>query len=192
MPFNDSYNVNMKKKYIFIIWAVALALSFFLDKYFLAIQNFRNPVLDSVMTAFSFIGSWIIIPILIVAIFLWKKQKPLAPVMLIGLGISELLMQTMQLTIPRMRPTTIITKYSFPSGHASSVFSAVPVINRNFKVFRYCWLALAVLISFSRVYLGVHYLSDVVAGSLLGYGITLFFMYLEDKTSFFKKLTRRF
>ena len=181
----------MKKRWIFIIWAAVLALSFFLDKYFLLIQNFRTPLLDSVMTAFSFIGSWILIPILIVAVFLWKKQKRWIPVMLIGLGISELLMQTMQLTIPRMRPTAIITKYSFPSGHASSVFSAVPVINRNFKAFKYIWIALAVLISFSRVYLNVHYLSDVVAGGLLGYGITSFFMYLEDKTSFFKKLMRK-
>ncbi len=178
----------MKKRWIFLIWAAVLALSFFLDKYFLLIQNFRNPILDSVMAAFSFIGSWILIPILIVAVFLWKRQKRWIPVMLLGLGISELLMQTMQWTIPRMRPTTIIAKYSFPSGHASSVFSAVPVINRNFKTFKYCWLALAVLISFSRIYLDVHYLSDVVAGSLLGYGVTSFFVYLEDKNFFFKKL----
>jgi undecaprenyl-diphosphatase len=182
----------MKKRYVFIIWAAVLVLSFFLDKYFLLIQNFRNPVLDSVMTAFSFIGSWILIPILVVAVFLWKKQKRWIPVLLIGLAISELLMQTMKWAIPRMRPTAIITEHSFPSGHASSVFSAVPIINRNFKTFKYAWLALAVLISFSRIYLGVHYLSDVVAGGLLGYGITSFFMYLENRNSFFRKLMRKF
>lgn len=58
--------------------------------------------------------------------------------------------------------------YSFPSGHSCSSFAAAVVIFRRDKRFGAGALALAGLIAFSRVFLFVHYPTDVLAGALLG------------------------
>jgi undecaprenyl-diphosphatase len=52
------------------------------------------------------------------------------------------------------------------------------------------WLGFAILVAFSRVYFGVHYLSDVIAGAFIGYLIGYLAMNLEEKykySNFFKK-----
>ncbi|MGL5245852.1 MAG: phosphatase PAP2 family protein, partial [Sarcina sp.] len=58
--------------------------------------------------------------------------------------------------------------YSFPSGHTSSAFAAVFMLSYYFKKYRLPLMALAILTGFSRIYLLVHYPSDVLCGVLLG------------------------
>jgi undecaprenyl-diphosphatase len=60
---------------------------------------------------------------------------------------------------------------SFPSGHTMMFFSIIPIMSKNFPKTKILFWTLAVLIGLSRIYLGVHYFSDVIAGALIGYGI---------------------
>jgi membrane-associated phospholipid phosphatase len=62
---------------------------------------------------------------------------------------------------------------SFPSGHAATAFAAATAVSVLHPRFRIPLLALAAMVAVSRVYLGVHFWSDVVVGSLLGAGIGL-------------------
>jgi dolichol kinase len=71
--------------------------------------------------------------------------------------------------------------FSFPSMHATFIFSALPFFRGYFKRYVYWWAAFAFLVAFSRFYVGVHYLSDVIAGGLLGYGIGALLYYLEEE-----------
>ncbi len=57
---------------------------------------------------------------------------------------------------------------SFPSGHSATAFAAAVAVGLFYPRLRRPLLALAAIVALSRVYLGVHYASDVVAGSLLG------------------------
>ncbi|MDD4211978.1 MAG: phosphatase PAP2 family protein [Bacilli bacterium] len=83
--------------------------------------------------------------------------------------------------IPARQETA--TGFSFPSGHtqnASTFYSAVGLHFKNHKL----WIAIGViiiLIACSRVYLGVHYPTDVIAGALLGFGGALLGTYLYQK-----------
>jgi undecaprenyl-diphosphatase len=62
---------------------------------------------------------------------------------------------------------------SFPSGHAATSFAAATILTATLPRFWPLWFLLAVAIAFSRVYVGVHYPLDVVAGAALGAVIAL-------------------
>jgi membrane-associated phospholipid phosphatase len=62
---------------------------------------------------------------------------------------------------------------SFPSGHATSAFAAAGVVAALHPRLRAPILGLAALVALSRVYLGVHFPSDVLAGAALGLGIAV-------------------
>jgi len=57
---------------------------------------------------------------------------------------------------------------SFPSGHAGNAFAGATVLSRAMPALQPVWWTLAVLIAFSRIYVGVHYPADVIAGALAG------------------------
>ena len=80
--------------------------------------------------------------------------------------------------IARPRPFDVIggielliqapTDFSFPSGHTSAAFAAAVVMLMNRSNMKYCLLGFAVVMGFSRIYLHVHYLTDVIGGVAVG------------------------
>ncbi len=61
---------------------------------------------------------------------------------------------------------------SFPSWHTASASTLFPFIKEHKKI-KYVWIIYIALIALSRIYLGVHYLSDVFAGAVIGYFVAL-------------------
>lgn len=83
--------------------------------------------------------------------------------------------------------------YSFPSGHTGSSFAAATVIYRNMpKKYGIPASILAGLIAFSRLYLGVHYPSDVLAGAISGIALGLLSEYLYQKWNMSKTQEKGF
>ena len=92
------------------------------------------------------------------------------------LGIAE--SSLLKALIPRARPhddplVAVPHTHSFPSGHAASAFAAATVLARFESRGRPWFYLLAAAIAFSRVYVGVHWPSDVLAGALLGVATAL-------------------
>lgn len=69
---------------------------------------------------------------------------------------------------------------SFPSGHASNAFMIAVLLAGRFRRGRWAIFGVASLVALSRVYLGVHYPSDVIAGACLGLVITCFMLSLRS------------
>jgi len=90
-------------------------------------------------------------------------------------GIVELILKN---TVKRLRPEFTlyninvlfdpVSTFSFPSGHATAAFASAYILSKSFPKQKMIWYILAVLISFSRIYLGKHYPGDVIGGAVLG------------------------
>src|SRR6185503_8960210 len=84
--------------------------------------------------------------------------------------ITQVYTQAIKLTVRRQRPEGT-SRVSFPSGHASNAFAAASVIAHHYPDLRFPAYAVASYIAVSRLAANKHHLSDVVAGSGLGWGI---------------------
>jgi len=100
-----------------------------------------------------------------------------------SLAISHLLVQLIKRNVVRARPTARLhfnahvalpDRFSFPSGHATAVMSVAFIHAANFHSLGWPLLALAGLVGFSRVRLGVHYPGDVVVGQVIAIATGLF------------------
>lgn len=89
---------------------------------------------------------------------------------------SHLIVQLLKRTIVRDRPAEVCEleatvrepdRYSFPSGHATASMAVALAYGAAFPTFAAPLLLLAILVGFSRIRLGVHYPSDVLAGQLI-------------------------
>lgn len=79
-------------------------------------------------------------------------------------------------TLENINPLRTEKDYSFPSGHTAAAFTTALTLNSLIPATSTVCYALAILIGYSRVYIGVHYPSDVIAGGLIGLCITKFLL----------------
>ena len=144
------------------------------------ISQHRIGVLNPFFKLLSYSGELMLIW-LVITLFLLYKTKQLNKIKIFLFGyltsyfINDVLLKNL---IQRPRPfqennliTTIIkepTSYSMPSGHSASSFVAAFILSYYFPKYRIFFYSLAVLIAFSRIYVGVHYPSDVIVGALIG------------------------
>ena len=159
------------------------------NKILFAIQNLHYPILDQIMIFITKLGNigfiWFLIAIILLTT---KKYRRYGFILCISICVSVFLGSfLLKPLIARVRPCDTFTdvplliqnpeEYSFPSGHATSSFAAATILffaNKKWAVWAFL---LAALISFSRVYLFVHYPSDIIGGAILGIGISLLIVY---------------
>ena len=141
----------------------------------------RVPPLDWLMLVLSIVGIGSGIWLIGTGLLTWRRliawRAGLQTVLAIALAQSVtagVLKPAVARDRPSLSSTSIVAlgvqsqSYSFPSGHASSSFAAALVLTRAWPAARVAVWTLASLIAFSRVYNGVHYPLDVVAGAMLG------------------------
>lgn len=163
------------KKTSYILALIALALSFAFDRQILTfLAAYRTPLLTAILTFLTNAATYLPIPLLILSAFMfYKKASKKITAVWISAGLAFLLAYLIKYLTNRDRPGFIeqlapVSGSSFPSAHASTTFAPIPMLKSSLK---WAWLTFAVLVAFSRVYLGVHYMSDVIGGIILGYAI---------------------
>jgi len=159
------------------------------------LQSFSSPILNGLMNITTFMGDplfWIFVAAAIYWAGEHRGSFMLMNLVLFASAIAGLL----KISIQRPRPEefgipvlehfrsgySMVSNFSFPSGHATlvgSVFGYFHTIVKEKEV----WIlaVIAVLVSISRIYLGVHFLSDIIVGLIIGYFIGKFNNYLEVK-----------
>jgi len=115
---------------------------------------------------------WLVLAVL--AVWLWRKPVVL-PLVLIAWLAAEVTARLLKEVVTRERPhdhplVAMLHTPSFPSGHATTGFACAATMARFAPLRRAAVVlyALAVLIAYSRVYVGVHYPLDVLGGAVLG------------------------
>ena len=164
------------------------------------IQNtLQCAFLDKVMPLITVLGDggafWIACAVLMMLLKKYRKAGFSAALALIfGLLICNLYLKP---TVARIRPydfqeqmgviiNLLIEKehsLSFPSGHTIASFEAATAILLRHKKLGIAAMVLAILIAFSRMYLYVHYPTDVIASVFLGIGLAFLASWIVNKAS---------
>ena len=146
------------------------------------IQSLRTPAFDQVVLFITSLANYVWI-ILIIWLLLNKPTRKLGVILAVAMILQYLVNGgVLKHLFARVRPCNVDTTvellvkrpkgFSFPSGHSAAAFCAVGVLY-GAKIKRLLWpsFILACLIAFSRLYLYVHFPTDVLAGALCGFFI---------------------
>lgn len=155
-------------------------------------HKMANPFFDWIMPVITDQWNWAI-PILLIwgGMLLFGNKKTRIAALLIFLTVSAtdpICARVLKPTFKRIRPSRSIEdvrllvkrggKYGFPSNHAANVTGAMMILLYFFRRYKYVFASIALLISYSRVYVGVHYPADVFFGVLVGVIFALFWIYI--------------
>lgn len=149
-----------------------------LEVFYFFNSTVKHYVLDFIMPVITRIGDGPFLFVIVILLLISgdKKTRFTSILMLSSMTVSYYVVRVIKNFLERPRPFIILPDvnviftvggFSFPSSHATMVFALAYISAGRFKR-GYIFYTIAVIISFSRVYLGFHYVSDIAAGALLG------------------------
>lgn len=169
-------------------------------------NNLRCEFLDAIVPPITHLAEkgilWIIVAVVLIC---FKKTRKtgfmVGAALLIGLALGNGVLKNV---IGRIRPYNLdgsllkeadllvsgLSDFSFPSGHTLASFEAATVLLIRDKRMGIPALVIAILIALTRLYLYVHYPTDVIAGAALGIAFALLGVFVVSKV--YKALSRRF
>lgn len=184
----------------FCLWFIilgVLSIAFPKGESFIWINHWRSFPADIFFSVITWLGTaYFILPLAILCFFI--KRKDLALGILISFVVSGIIVELLKHYFNYPRPALYFSdremirqvswvplrvKYSFPSGHTTSVFAAAAIaalyLSDKKRIAIICF-ALACLTAYSRIYLGEHFLEDVWIGSLIGMATGTFYYWQQS------------
>lgn len=184
----------VKKEYYFIaiLLICFIALTFFVtagktsmldEAFFKRVISFENSTITKVLYIITSLGSTVgVVALLIITgiIFLRKKSFSDFKYVAINVGLGVVLMQVLKSIIRRVRPSwkwIVQGGFSYPSGHTISALlfygTLILLVNKKVKgktrkILISIFSLMIILTGLSRIYFGVHFLTDVIASLILG------------------------
>ncbi len=173
----------------FFLTGVCLLLSEGKETSFFSLNPYHSAILDAFFIKFTLLGDGLF-SLAVFIMLLAMRRYYQAMQLLTAFLASALFAQMMKTFFSMPRPkqffnsgqyayfidgVTHIGFSSFPSGHATSIFTLATMLalfEKN-KKWNVCYLLAAVAVGYSRIYLGQHFLGDVIVGSLIGVSLSL-------------------
>jgi membrane-associated phospholipid phosphatase len=187
MTLSSLYKANRLFFFICIVFfAASVFVLLFLSKAdgFYLLNTYHSNFLTIFFTWFTYLGDGFFCVATGILLFVFGKRF-LSLMVLSSYAISGILAQVLKYFVIEARPAvylkdssyqyfindvTLHNLHSFPSGHAASAFALAAVLsfsakNKNYSVL---FLAGAILVGYSRIYLAQHFIDDVLAGAAIG------------------------
>ncbi|MBM4340142.1 MAG: phosphatase PAP2 family protein [Deltaproteobacteria bacterium] len=157
-----------------------------------------SSLLDYTIPWLTYLGSHFAVILFILLTLIITKQRKIFRRLLLLYGIQSAIVYGLKFLIQRERPFYFLQEMgsklskgpgeildpSFPSAHAALSFMMATLLAYWFPRFGIIFYVIASFIAWTRIYLGLHFPTDVLVGSLLGYGITkLFLQYISLERS---------
>lgn len=172
-----------------LVWRLDWDILFFIQ------NHLRNDVLDFIVPLYTSLGEDGILWIAVGVVMLIPKKYRKCGIMVLAALLAMLIINNIILKnlIARPRPSSfypemvdlvhVPTSYSFPSGHTVSAFAVAFVIFSQHKKLGIVTIVMAALMGLTRLYVFVHFPSDVYGGVLVGAGIAFLVYFAEKKIS---------
>lgn len=151
---------------------------------FILLNPYHSPFLDFVFEGITLFGDGLF-TILFCVVLLFVRKRYLSFMVFVSFALSGITTQVIKDFVSEARPALFLQKtnypyfidhvtlhnyHSFPSGHSTSAFALASILAFAVKDKKYTFplLIFAMLVGYSRIYLGQHFLLDVSFGSLMG------------------------
>ena len=138
----------------------------------------RYALLTACMKGATRLGNGVAWAVLAAAFLFLRNGMTTFRQLVLAFALELTAYKVLKMRVSRVRPFVALPavamlialpdEFSFPSGHTAAAFLVATVVGFSCAALFFPLLALAMLIGISRVYLGVHYPTDVVAGAVLG------------------------
>jgi undecaprenyl-diphosphatase len=148
-----------------------------------------TPVLDRAIPWITYLGSHFAVIFFILLSWILTKQRKILRHLFLLYAVQSAVIYGLKFLIQRQRPFLFLemaSKFSkgpgeildpsFPSAHAAFSFMMATLLSNWFPHYRIFFFIVAAFIGWTRIYLDLHYPTDVIAGALLGYGVTKAFL----------------
>ncbi|HID27485.1 MAG TPA: phosphatase PAP2 family protein [Methanosarcinales archaeon] len=143
-------------------------------------QGLSNNAFDFSMPVITYLGSIYFFLFFLILLLIAKKYSFFL-FSSISFGVVSGIKELIKYAVNRPRPfllhdvilrvSNIPINPSFPSGHTATAFMIATLLSWKYKKYNYIFYSFAFLVGFSRIYIGVHYPSDVMVGAIIGFAV---------------------
>lgn len=174
----------------YILGGVILITSFFLDHALVDIMGeIENAAVTYVIEWTSYALIFAFVLLILTSLFMWEDKKrdwiiPTWFTFLTALLVTFIL----KIIVVRERPEEIIGlihQYSFPCSIMAICFSTAALIDHLYPSLKWLWIIFASVVALSSLYLQLSFLSDIIAGALIGYSLGLGMLHIKKKYNLF-------
>ncbi len=147
-------------------------------------HQWSSPLLDRILPWLTHLGSTVAVICFIVLSGLFSGQPGIFSRLVLLYAIQSLIAYSLKFLVRRPRPPAYLRKDtrleildpSFPSVHTVNAFMMSTVLGYLYPDYRILFLLVAAFVGWTRMYLCLHFPTDIIAGGLLGYGVTSIFL----------------
>ncbi|MGM5482859.1 MAG: phosphatase PAP2 family protein [Nanobdellota archaeon] len=177
----------------FGIGVLVLIISFIFDNRLVEFaKSIKTPPITYILSWTNYSIFLIILMLIMTSFFMWegKKRDWIIPIWIAFL-LTSLFIYLLKLLVARESPSECFMPilnwkiYSFPSASVGICISLSTILHKVYPALKWFWIIFTVIITSGKIYLGGNFISDIIAGILIGAALGITIISIKEKYNFF-------